>query len=187
MKSKRDPNPTIRRAGRVLLMVHELHKRGYQRLRISPGLSPSGAYWRCLVTPVTNTLRTHGALVKDYEREVAHYTSGMDNRYFDWSDAKTDTARELASKFVERFPEISEKGMGRDWAYAGWYAEILGLAERGCLPVAYADWYPGEEPEGWLTVACSDAAPRGLQDARLPLPPPGEATPEDEGPQREFR
>jgi hypothetical protein len=32
----------VRRCTRLLSMVHELHKAGYQRIRISPGLSPSG-------------------------------------------------------------------------------------------------------------------------------------------------
>ncbi len=72
-------------------------------------------------------------------------------------------------------------GLGRDWAYAGWYVEMLGLAERGCLPIAYADWYPGEQDERWLTMTCSQHAPAELRDARLPLPP-GEAPPEDERP-----
>ena len=180
MHPKRDPDPQIRRAQRVLLMVHELHKRGYQRLRIVPGVSPSGAYWRCSVTPITNTLTTHGALFRDYDRDAAHYTSGMENRYFDWRDAEQDTARRLASKFVERFPDITAKGLGRDWAYAGWYAEMLGLAERGCLPIAYADWYPGEHDERSLQLHCSPDAPPELRDVRLPLPPPGEAPPVDE-------
>jgi hypothetical protein len=34
----------------VVEMVHELHKAGYQLLRISPGLSPSGIHWRCPIT-----------------------------------------------------------------------------------------------------------------------------------------
>ena len=40
----RHPDPIVRRCQRVLAMVHELHKRGYQRLRIMPGMSPSGMY-----------------------------------------------------------------------------------------------------------------------------------------------
>lgn len=102
MHPKRDLDPQTRRAQRVLLMVHDLHKRGYQRLRVIPGVSPSGAYWRCSVTPITNTLTTHGALFQDYDRDATHYTSGMENRYFDCRDVEQNTARRLASKFVER-------------------------------------------------------------------------------------
>ena len=67
-------------------------------------------------------------------------------------------------------------GKGADWAYAGWFIEMLGLAECGWFPIVYADYdldeshglvltHPGREPEG--------------RKPTLPLPPPGEA--EDPG------
>ncbi len=161
---ERDPRPEIRRAQRVLLMVYELHKAGYQRLRIVPGLSPSGSYWRVSITPITNILKTHGAMSREFDEDAAHYSSGMQNEYFDWEDAQKDTARQLAVKFIERFPEIVQKGSGRDWEYVGWYVEMLGFAERGHLPVAYADWY-GEEPN----YLAKDG------ERELPFPPAGEA------------
>jgi hypothetical protein len=150
-------------------MVHELHKRGFQRLRVMPGMSPSGTSWRCNVTPASNILRTHGAMARDFGALTAHYTSGMENAYFGWEDARTDTARVLAEKFVGRFPEIAEAALGRDWAYVGWYGEMLGIAEQGYLPVAYADWWD-PPPPGLLPT--TPAYPRGL-----PMPPGGEADP----------
>lgn len=159
MPDKRDPSPSIRRAQRVLLMVHELHKLGYQLLRIVPGESPSGAYWRCSITSIDNISRDHGALFKDginvftsayqdkeaknkihlvYEdQKIATYSSSMSNEYFGWKDAKYDTARQLAAKFAERYPSIVEKAKGRDWEYAGWYVEMLGYADKGHLPLCY--------------------------------------------------
>ena len=56
------PEPHIRRAIRVLAIVGELHKRGYQRLRVMPFMSPSGVHWRCLIGPVTLFYRNHGAI-----------------------------------------------------------------------------------------------------------------------------
>ncbi len=167
---ERDSQPEIRRAQRVLLMVHELHKAGYQRLRVVPGLSPSGCYWRCSITPVTNILKTCGKTMREYDKDVARYTTGAQNKYFDWEDAQKDTARQLAVKFIERFPDIVQKGFGRDWEYVGWYIEMLGFAERGHLPIAYADWY-GEKP--------SYLAKDGERE--LPFPPPGEAEPRSFG------
>jgi hypothetical protein len=166
---KRHPDPTIRRCQRVLLMVHELHKLGYQRLRISPGLSPSGCYWRCVITPAANILTTHGALTREYFFETAHYTSGSEAAYFDWPDVKRDTARELARKFILRFPTIAEQAQGRDHEYVGWYVEMLGLAEDGALPIAYADWYYDPNARYLRTS--------GAEDVRLPVPPGGEAEP----------
>jgi hypothetical protein len=167
----RHPDPAIRRSQRVLLMVHELHKRGYQRLRIMPGMSPSGAYWRCNVTPVSNILRSHGAMSRDFERLSANYTSGMEDAYFGWEDARGVAARALADKFLSRFPEIAGAGSGRDWEYVGWYVEMLGVAERGHLPISYADWYDTPDPRWLPTIAGFDSG--------LPMPPPGEADAEE--------
>ena len=122
-------------------MVYQLHKQGFQRLRIVPGMSGSGLHWRCSITPISNILVSHGALPRSYEENYASYSSSMDNYYFEWRDAQKDSARELAKKFKERSPEITELGRGRDWEYAGWYVEMLGVAEQGFLPVAYGDYY----------------------------------------------
>ena len=72
---ERDSDPLVRRSQRVLLMVHELHKLSYQRLRIAPGMSPSGMHWRCSVTHVGNIKRTHGAMMCDFD-DAAHYATG---------------------------------------------------------------------------------------------------------------
>ena len=152
-----------RRAMRVLVMVHELHKAGYQKLRICPGMSPSGCNWRCAVTPAENIESKHGAMLKDWDKDVAAYTSGQKNEYFGWKDAKADTARELAVKFIKRFPNIAKGGLGEDWEYAGWYVQMLGFAERGEFPVAYADWWEEPDPR-WLPTD------KGIK-SNLPMPP----------------
>jgi hypothetical protein len=154
---------------RVLVTVHELHKRGYQRLRIMPGLSPSGGYWRCNVTPISNILWSHGAIARDFPRCFANYTSGMDSIYFGWEDAGQDRARDLANKFIRRFPEIVEAGRGRDWEYVGWYLEMLATADQGHLPVSCADWHSEPNPR-WLPTTAGF-------DSGVPVPPAGEAEP----------
>lgn len=75
-------DPAVRRAQRVLAMVHELHKQGYQRIRIMPGMSSSGADWRCSITHVGNIAPKDGAKIVDWQLDCAHYTSGQDNSYF---------------------------------------------------------------------------------------------------------
>ncbi|WP_165252350.1 hypothetical protein [Paludisphaera soli] len=157
---------TYRRALRVLRMVHELHKIGYQRIRIAPGMAPSGMYWRCGVTHAGNILKSHGAMMRDFHRDSIHYGSGQEDAYFGWEDARHDTVQALAARFLERCPEIARAGLGRDWAYAGWYVEMLGAAERGAFPIAYCD-YGSDDPD-WL-MTTSDAV------GRIPMPPGGEA------------
>ena len=94
----------------------------------------------------------------------------MENRYFEWEDAKQATARELAALFVQRAPEIGQASEGRDWLYAGWFAEMLGFVDKGELPIAYSDWYEAPDPR-WLPTS------RGFESG-LPMPPPGEAEPD---------
>jgi len=141
------PEPYIRRAVRVLAMVGELHRRGYQKLRVMPFLSPSGISWRCWIGPDTLFYRNHGAILcetsatLDGSREgqsttlLARYSSGEENQYFGWDDAEQDDARSLADKFLDRFRALSHRGKWRNYAYAGWYQRLLGLSEQGWMPV----------------------------------------------------
>lgn len=126
------PDPIFRRCARVVSMVHELHKVGYQKIRIIPQEAPNGSQWRCHVTSADNVL-ADGITLKDYDVEqrgvVAHYSTGQGTSYFGWQDASGLSARSLAALFLERFPYISEHGQGRDWMYAGWLTDFLGRME----------------------------------------------------------
>ncbi len=161
-------SPVARRTGRVVAMVHELHKAGYQRLRVSPGLSPSGMHWRCPMTCASN-VEDDGFTLRDWRPEsglVCAYTSA-DPGYFGWKGADSLSARELAARFLDAYPRLTALGAGRDWTYAGWLTELLGVVEQGetgRYPVFYAD-YPLD----------LDA-----QSVPRPPPPPRDQEPGDE-------
>jgi hypothetical protein len=148
---------------KVLRMVTELHVRGYQRLRIAPGMAPSGCYWRCSITPVTNISSRNGARMLSWDRLSAHYTSGQEREYFGWKDAAHLTPSRLADLFIERFPAIVEAGRGSDWVYVGWYLEMLYLTDPNNFPIAYADW---DLPGDYLPTIGERL------DIRVPLPLP---------------
>ncbi len=149
MTSPKDP--VMRRATRVLGMVHELHKAGYQKIRISPGISANGGYWRCHITYSAN-VADDGFSIANFDVDnglVALYSTGQDSAYFGWKDSAEFNAREMAVRFLREFPQIAEHGVGRDWLYAGWLTDALGRAEQGQytdLVVLYGD-YPIEERE----------------------------------------
>ena len=110
------PDPITRRAVRVLAMVGELHRRGYQKLRVMPFMNSSGTAWRCSIGPDTLFYRNHGAYLCDTgfsdEQSIslsARYTSGEENHYFGWEDAENDEARVLAEKFLTRFTELAKR------------------------------------------------------------------------------
>jgi hypothetical protein len=179
------PEPHIRRAIRVLAIVGELHKRGYQRLRVMPFMSPSGVHCRCLIGPVTLFYRNHGAILNEMAAglddeiqevaTIARYTSAQTNQYFGWKDAQADDVRSLADKFVQRFRTVADSSRGWDYHYAGWYQRLLGLAEAGWLPVVLRDYVEVVYDH----VPLDEVRPREWQVTRgetptLPNPPPGE-------------
>ena len=101
-------------------MVTELHKVGYQGLRVYP----EKHHFRIHFAP--SVLLTHAARsnVMSYVSEnnylssrpagnhrlslAAVYGSASRDRYFDWEDTQGESARNLANKFIERFPRIAE-------------------------------------------------------------------------------
>ena len=132
MKSNID---LVRWGQRVIRMVSELHRMGFQHLRIMPYKHPMA--WRLAVAPREYFSPLNGAALKDNAwAGVPIYSSASGNCYFDWHDAKGDNARILAEKFLLRFPDVAKRGEGRDWPYAGWLAELVGVLESGdLLPV----------------------------------------------------
>jgi hypothetical protein len=178
------PEARVRRAVRVLAMVADLHKRGYQRLRVMPFMSPSGAYWRCWIGPAKFFYRNHGAILRgdlslDDEVQaratIAGYTSGQENEYFGWKDAQMNDARSLADKFLNRFHVVADSGHGWDYPYAGWYQRLLGLAEAGWLPIVLSDYNEVSYERIPLEyVGLKERRVDQEKTPRLPLPPPGE-------------
>lgn len=130
-------NDEIRRATRVLSMVHELHKAGYQGIRVCCGITDRNADWVCHIFSATNTAPS-GWAPANVEQTIK-YTPQGDDTYFGWKDSAKDTAQQLAAKFLSRNPDIARGGATEDWAYAGWLCSILGLAEQGQLPVFYGE------------------------------------------------
>mgnify|MGYP000246338990 CR=1 FL=1 len=126
-------SPIVRRAIRVLRMVHELHKAGFQRLRVLPYSNDSGTAWRAEITYVDN-VGDDGFSTIDLDMEeagkVARYSTTQGNQYFGWADASTADARGLARLFQMRFPHLCNLGQGLDWAYAGWLVDVIGWAEQ---------------------------------------------------------
>jgi hypothetical protein len=165
-------DPFRRRSQRVLSMVAELHKRGYQRVRISPEISGSGT-WRCALTSAGNILRSNGAVIAyfDMGNTVVH-DSSANGQGMAWSSGQGVSAREMADQFLQGLGGMGDLCRGRDWAYAGWFAEMLGLAEQGHFPALDGGW--GSDKSGLLmpTVALPGATGEPVP---LPAPPPGEA------------
>jgi hypothetical protein len=87
----------------------------------------------------------------------------------DWGDSN-ERGQLLSRRGRVRNTSRTRSAKGRDWQYVGWYSEMLGLAERGYFPIAYADWSLGAD-RGLPLLAVADATP--APPSYLPMPPPG--------------
>lgn len=133
-----------RRMTLVLEMVAVLHRRGYQHLRIVPGMSGSGLYWRCTFTPATNVEPNASQegidQVRDHDHLTAQWTNANEDDIFGAPEAQEMSPIELADYFSYTYPDIVNASLGSDWAYAGWYAEMLGSVDHNFFPIFYADY-----------------------------------------------
>ncbi|WP_308192948.1 macro domain-containing protein [Mycobacterium sp. PSTR-4-N] len=130
---------------RILQGVHVLHQRGYHRLRVLPGMSPSGMYWRVAITLSVNMI--DDAFLSDCDRDIAlHYTTGSLAEFAGREVTVTTTPDEVADFILSALRNVTPTH--DDPAYTTWFAELLHSVERTkALPVAYADYF--DAGEGW--------------------------------------
>jgi len=151
---------------RLLLMLRELHRRGYERLRAVTGLSPSGCHWRLQITAAIGVAAPGVDFMARQNRHVAigdwlvfargnHliYSTGSSpedaEECFGWKDAAKDSPCQLAEKFIDRFPLVLHEGSGSDPDYARWYADMIEATEPDGLIYMYSDW---EMPSDYIPV-----------------------------------
>ncbi len=161
IKSVATIHPIYGACRRLLEMVRVLHTRGYELLRIDPGMSPSGCHWRCELMPAAMTVTGKRSRNAAGRVEPARYTSGMGTSYFDWKDSRYDSPEELAVKFTERFGALAEACRGKDPAYVSWYYQMLGDTAPDGILYAYAEYM---ELKDFIPV-------QNKPDMKIPLPP----------------
>ena len=121
-------------------MVSELHKLGYQGLRIHTKFYMSRRIWITPAVLVENddpssaqSLAFSGA-GKEFI-VMTNDNATNDGHYFQWTDGPGCNARQLANKFLERFPQVTSVALMDDLAYAGWLSGLIGQMEQGWYPV----------------------------------------------------
>ena len=105
---------------RLMAMVRELHKAGYQRLYLHSWPKPSGLHWRWhLFTGTRNWMHRPW-------RE-GWYGSGADyifNPVMGWGDAPGATTEELIETLAKFDPEGLAQALGRDEDHTAWFAQV---------------------------------------------------------------
>lgn len=126
----------------IIMIVHELHQRGYEQLRLLPGMSPNGCAWRWMIYPK--------ALMMDDNRfELGGDCTPFDCLRGSTGEAYPEERRELvtADQFIEGREEFIRMAMGRDAAYVEWFAQIVEHAKNRDFPIGFTDGPIGRK---WL-------------------------------------
>lgn len=147
---------------RILQGVRELHRRGYH-LRVLPGMSPSGAYWRVTITPGTNL---RGDALGGFEianpDDSIFYSTGALTTFAEAEVTVATSPEAVADTILRALPDLTPTADDPD--YVAWFAGLMELVERdGTLPIANADHF--DKTKGWEIGWTSGV--------RYPQPPAG--------------
>jgi hypothetical protein len=149
----------------LLLTVAELHRRGYEQLRIAPYMSASAMHWRCRIVPKRVTRQGHGAVLANDVSDPLTYSSGSAFAFFNWGDCARCNPCELADRFVGAFRDLVADAHGADSEYAMWFRSMLTATEPLGIVYAFGE-YEGATDTLYVAGECDVRA--------VALPPPGE-------------
>ena len=125
---------------RVLEMVAELHRKGFEGARISPHTAPSGCFWRCYIVPRGRMQSAcqfdHGKFRELEQRATFSTSNGFDP--FGWQGVGQLSAKAWAERFVQEFPQICAESRLADRAYVDWFKTMLSKTQD--LVVAWDDY-----------------------------------------------
>lgn len=158
----------------VLLMVRELHRMGFERLRAFCYVAAVGA-WRCQIIPAAWSLNDrvgrpipdiHSDPFDKYRTSWRWYSAASEQQVFRHESDVFLTPKELAERFVHQNPVVAMAGYGPDELYVDWFEQALAeLAPHG-IYYAFAE-YQSERPLLYTHFA------RTSPD--IPQPPTGHA------------
>lgn len=159
-------------AHRLLLIVGELHKVGFERLRVSIGV---GMLLRAHVFTAYDervaeaedwpAIREVWASVAFCVPYLPHDCDERTHVEAIWTALLTGSMRprHLAGRFVLDFPELARGAYGPDQEYAHWYRRVVPLVLQDDAPYMYGDHGASGPPAGTLL--------RSRSEKRFPLPP----------------
>ena len=166
------PDTYWRRCLRVLRMVHVLHGKGFQGLRVFPYIYPLA--YRIELFP-ERYAEHDGVRYRDTisgDDLVAGHTGAGGANFFGWDDVANLDAQHLAVEFISRFPRLAKATFHLDFAYAGWYGTLLAHCEYGYMPYLFSEFEPQSDALRMFRV--DDSKP-GPHIEWFPLPPAANA------------
>ena len=141
---------------KLLDAVALLHSMGHQRLRVLPNVGGPMASWRLIVVLAENITYERHLPQWSFESALFSYTSAAGPQAGSLEIRPDTTPGEIAREILTG---AADAGVGMDWAYAGWYSELLAESQRlGALPVYYCEYGDFPYPSSWEIGAGSGIA-----------------------------
>lgn len=136
----------------IVLMVHELHKRGYQQLRLLSGFSPNGCAVRWNIYPKSSVKGT-----AMFERMP--YGEAPQGAYHGSAGAPTYhlNPQELADHFLMVAPALCAEAKLPDEAYSTWFAQLAEYANNSEYPIAFGEYL--NLKDGWRIDPSGETIP----------------------------
>lgn len=152
--------------GRLMAMMRELHKAGYQRLYLYSWPKPSGLHWRWHLFTGPRQWLQRGW------RE-GWYGSGADynlNPVLGWGDTPGESTHELLSALARFDPQGLAQALGRDEDHAAWFADVCDALLPDYTYSLGWDLQQGPEPAALPVIPLrTNVAP--YEGRALPWPP----------------
>lgn len=126
---------------KIMLLLSALHKRGFERLRFSAGISPSGLHWRYEIAPAESFNADGATIMHELYTHDAFGSSNGKLPLFDWEGAEAAPPEGFADWFQKHFPAVAEAGKGADTPYAEWFEHVLELTAPEGLVVMYGEYH----------------------------------------------
>lgn len=119
---------------KILFVASELHRRGYENLRVVPSVAPTGLAWRCMFVVPSGE--------KNISIPISNWIWGF---MHDKNDEITLSIQELADLLEKENMDFLAKCRGENREYVEWFGNMLSKLQEGELPYAFADYFsPGD-------------------------------------------
>ena len=123
----------------IVMIVHDLHQRGYEQLRLFPGMSPNGMCWRWMIYPKV--------LMKDNRFELHGDCTPFECLRGTTGAAFPEEGQDVisADDFIRGNETYFDLAKGEDKAYAEWFKQIVEHAKNNAFPIAFEEFFDAEE------------------------------------------
>lgn len=117
---------------KILFMAINLHKKGYENLRVIPSLSPNGLSWRCQFLTLKNN-QTINLLVSNWLQQM-----------FEINGKEISlNIEELTNLFIKEENDFLQNCIGKNETYVEWFQNAIQNLNPGELPYAFAEYFSG--------------------------------------------